>query len=114
MSQRGRDEVGLKNLSDEELQGVCRDVEYEVVESEISLLSNKLLLAQAIEEKEFRNSGKPKRPPEDWRWQWFDAVNEIAATHRLDPSIVWEVARKVEAKQEPDSDSQVDQNCKPS
>ena len=97
MNEHERNEAGLKNLSDEELQTICKDVESSLVESEIILCSRKLGLARAAEEMEFRKSGKPKRPPEDWRRQWFEDVSEIAAAHRLDPSVVWEVARKVEA-----------------
>jgi hypothetical protein len=114
MNQRARDEAGLKNLSDEELQTICKDVESSLVESEIIVCSRKLGLARAAEEMEFRKSGKPKRPPEDWRRQWFEDVSEIAAAHRLDPSIVWEVARKVESNLKHDYDSQFGQDCEPS
>jgi hypothetical protein len=102
MNQQKRDESGLKNLSEEELEIVRKGAEFEVVEAEITTLSRRLLLAVATEEKEFRTSGKPKRPAEDWRRQWFDGVTEIAAAHRLDPTIVWEVARKVEAMSDRD------------
>ncbi len=98
MNQRERDQAGLKNLSDEDLQAVCQDARYSLVESELVLCSHKLILAQAAEEMEFRKSGKPKRPREDWRRQWFEAVSEIAAAHGLDLTIVWEVAKKVEAE----------------
>jgi hypothetical protein len=98
MNQRDKDEPGLKNLSDEELETVCRDVELDAVGAEITLLSHRLQLAIATEEVEFRKSGKSKRSPDDWGHQWFDGVTGIAAAHQLEPAVVWEIARKVEAK----------------
>ena len=112
MNQPKTDEPGLKSLSEEDLKAVCRDVEIDAVEAEITLLSYRLLLAIATEEMDFRKSGKPKRDPESWRREWFDGVNGIAAAHRLEVAMVWEIARKVEAHSEREFRSRFGQDAK--
>ncbi|HEY6293732.1 MAG TPA: hypothetical protein VI455_19435 [Terriglobia bacterium] len=73
-------------------------LKHDLLESEISLLADHLLLAKGTGEREFRDSGKARRPPDEWRQQWFDGVKKIAAAHQLDYDVVWEVARNVEAR----------------
>lgn len=98
VNQQKEDVAGFKGLTGEELRTVSDDLRRDRVESEISALAYKLRLGQAEEELAFRDSGKPKRAPDEWRQQWFDSVNGIAAAHHLDPAVVWELARKIEAQ----------------
>ena len=96
--QRENGEGSLKNLSDEQLQAVDRDAEDSLVESELGIHYWKLSRDRIREEAQFRTSGKPKRPPEEWDALWERAVREVGERHGLGPTEVWEVARRLIAR----------------
>jgi hypothetical protein len=93
---------GRKDLTDEELRVVSKEVGDSSVESEVTLCAHKLKLDQIAEELEFRKSGKVKRPAAGWAQFWFDSIRDIAASHNLHFNKVWEIAKKVEAGLKPD------------
>jgi HPt (histidine-containing phosphotransfer) domain-containing protein len=98
MTQQPENGGSLKNLSDQALTEVNKQLEDFLVELELELRHCRLVLDMAREEQEFRKSGKSKRSPEAWEERWTEAVNEVARSYGLTPKDARDAAQRVIAK----------------
>ena len=96
MASMGQDKTNLGDFSDKELRVVLEGHRDLHIEDELRLRGERLRLAQIEEEREFRKSGKPNRPPEEWPRLWQKEVEDVAIAFGVDLERVIELALKVE------------------
>ena len=94
--QNGQDKTNLWDFSDEELRVFLEGHRDLRIEAELRVRGERLLLACAKEEQEFRKSGKPKRPREEWPRLWQKEVEHVSIVLGVDLERVIELALKVE------------------
>ena len=96
MTTMGQDKTNLGDFSDEELRAALESHQDLLIEAELRVRGERLLLAFAKEEQEFRKSGTPKRPRVEWTWLWQKEVEHVAIVLGVDLERVIELALKVE------------------
>jgi|SRR5215471_21772681 len=91
-----QNKTNLRNFSDEELRAALEGHRDLHIEAELRGRGARLGIAQVEEEQEFRKSGKPKRPREEWRRLWQKEVADVATALRVDLARVTDLALQIE------------------
>ena len=91
-----QDKTNLQDLSDEELRAVLEGHRNLHIAAELRGRGAQLGIAQLEEEQEFRKSGKPKRPREEWQRLWRKEVADVATALGVDLARVTDLALQVE------------------
>jgi len=91
----GRDKTNIKHFSDEELDAVVEGSLSLRVEAELKMRLARFELGMAMEEKEWRKSGKLRRSADDWQKYWNNEVEEAAKVCNVDLGYVAEIALRL-------------------
>lgn len=89
------DKARLEEWSDEELDAAVEAARSMLVEAELKVRYYRWQCFIAMEELEYRKSGKPRRPAEYWEDFWNKECEDVTETSGASPEYVGEIALKI-------------------